>query len=384
MIGDAGLGKSRLLHEVATRLDERPDLMVWWRQARCPAFGERLNMWPVAQIVREHAGIAVTDDAGELEAKLLRVLDGELDKEWLASRLRPLLGLPSPPAPKQENFTAWLRFLELLAREKPTVLVFEDVHWAGPLMAEFLRYVVENMHDGPLLGLATARPEMLQAYPDYVAVRAGDERVARVFQLDLHPLDDPEMDRLISALSDAVDVAEARPVIVDRCGGNPLYAEELVRLLEDKAEQAHQGERSSCDTARQELPASLQTLIAARLDSLDPGLKSLLSDAAVIGDVFWVGVLTAVTGRERAAVDADLELLGARELIRMTRDVSRPADGTCAFWHALTRDVAYGQLTRERRARKHEAVARWLEFEMGDHLADLADVLAHHYATALR
>ena len=274
VIGDAGLGKSRLLHEFATRLDERPDLIVWWRQARCPAFGERLNTWPVSQIVREHAGIAITDDASELEAKLLRILDDEPDKEWLASRLRPLIGLPSPPAPKQENFTAWRRFLESLAHEKPTVVAFEDVHWAGPLMAEFLRHVMEHTDDVPLLGLATARPEFLQAYPDYEAVLAAGEKAARVLQLDLHPLADPEMDRLISALSDAVEVADARPAIVNRCGGNPLYAEELVRLLED--EQASQGERSLSETASQKLPASLQTLIAARLDSLDPGLKSLL------------------------------------------------------------------------------------------------------------
>ena len=381
VIADAGLGKSRLLHEFATRLDERSDLIVWWRQARCPAFGERLSTWPLSQIVREHAGIAITDDAGELEAKLLRILDDEPDKEWLASRLRPLIGLPSPPAPKQENFTAWRRFLESLAHEKPTVLVFEDVHWAGPLMAEFLRHVMEHTGDVPLLGLATARPEFLQAYPDYEAVLAAGEKAARVLQLDLHPLADPEMDRLISALSDAVEVADARSAIVNRCGGNPLYAEELVRLLED--EQASQGERSLSETASQKLPASLQTLIAARLDSLDPGLKGLLADAAVIGEVFWVGALTAVARRNRAGVEADLRQLAVRELIRVTRDLSRPGDATCAFWHALTRDVAYGQLTRERRASKHEAVARWLEAEMGDRLPGLADVLAHHYATAL-
>ena len=180
------------------------------------------------------------------------------------------------------------------------------------------------------------------------------------------------MDRLISVLSDAVEVADARSAIVNRCGGNPLYAEELVRLLED--EQASQGERSLSETASQKLPASLQTLIAARLDSLDPGLKGLLADAAVIGEVFWVGALTAVARRDRAGVEADLRQLAVRELIRVTRDLSRPGDATCAFWHALTRDVAYGQLTRERRASKHEAVARWLEAEMGDRLPGLADV----------
>ena len=380
IVAEAGLGKSRLVHELARGLDERSDVFVWWRQTRCPPYGEGLSLWPLAQIVREHTGIYDGDDEAACEHKLLRALEGEPDAPWLARRLRPLLGLPSTAAPKDENFAAWLRFIELMARTKPTMLVFEDVHWASPIMVEFLWYLAAHVDNVPLLGIGTARPEFLQAHPEYEAVRAADQRLGRVVQLDLRPLSPPEACRLVSSLLGDGPSTEALPAIVQRCGGNPLYMEELAALLRDDAGDAG----DAGELARVGLSLSLQTLIAARLDSLPPDLKGLLSDAAVLGEEFSADALAVLSGRPLVELKTQLDDLARRQLVRASRRVPSPDDGDYGFWHSLTRDVAYERMTRSDRALKHQAVAEFMERPEHPQTADFAEVLAHHYTTAFR
>jgi tetratricopeptide (TPR) repeat protein len=382
IVGDAGLGKTRLLHELARWLDERPDVIAWWRQAQCPAYGEGSSMWPLAQIARNHAGIVDGDDGGTIAVKLRRTLHDAPDGEWLVSRLCPLLGLSAQPASKAESFAAWLRFIELMARSKPTVLAFEDLHWASPLMVEFLGYVERHIDAVPLLGIGTARPEFLQAHPDYQTARAADEKPARRVQLDLHPLTAPEVDRLVSSLTRNDETAATRDVIAERCGGNPLFAEELARLLQDRADAARGGDGSHGEAAQAQISASLEALIAARLDSLKPDLKGLLSDAAVLGEEFSTGVLAAVSGQQRSGVEAQLQELAMRELIRPGQQASRSGDASFVFWHALTRDVAYGQLTRSDRASKHLAVAEYMQGQDAARTGDSAEIVAHHYTKA--
>ncbi len=382
IVGEAGIGKSRLIVELARALDERPGMLIQWRQARCPAFGEGLGLWPLAQIVRQHAGIQVGDDGDATDAKLQRALGDEPERSWLADRLRPLLGLPSPPAPQDENFAAWLRFLEMACRQRPTVLVFEDVHWASEIMLAFMAHVVRNVGDVPLLFIATSRPELLAAHPDYQFARAVDARIARLVQLDLHPLSRSESERLVSALTQAQAVSEIQTTIVDRAGGNPLYAEELVHLLDERVADAAD-DHALNEAARRELPASLQSLIAARLDSLPATLTDLLANASVIGEVFWSGALAAVSGRTRSDVAEALVALLDREFVRRLPVSSISGDEQFIFWHALTRDVAYARLTRGARARRHKSAAEWIGGSGDLRAADHAEILAHHYATAL-
>ena len=220
VIGEAGIGKSRLLHEFGRQLDRRPDLMCTWRQGSSPAYGDGLAYWALGEIVAAHAGILQSDEPSVVESKLVRALGGEGRDEWLVSRVRPLVGLPSPPADREESFAAWLRFLLGLARERPTVLVFEDVHWASEATLAFLGYAVRHASHAPLLAIATARPEFGEAH----ARLAGFEAV---HSIELKCLDADESARLVAELPGADSVPGIRELAVARCGGNPLFTEEL-------------------------------------------------------------------------------------------------------------------------------------------------------------
>jgi predicted ATPase len=178
-----------------------------------------------------------------------------------------------------------------------------------------------------------------------------------------------------------VVTAEAQALLLERTGGNPLYAEELVRLLTDR--RLLLDGRLAADAAELPLPDTLQAIIAARLDTLPPARKALLQDAAVVGKVFWSGALATMGGVDEAAVRADLHELQRKELIRAARVSSVEQQTEYAFWHALVRDVAYGQIPRAARARRHRAAAAWLQAMAGDRVADQAELLAHHHPHAL-
>jgi tetratricopeptide (TPR) repeat protein len=197
-------------------------------------------------------------------------------------------------------------------------------------------------------------------------------RAANATTISLRPLTDADTARLVAALLDrAVLPADTQAALLERASGNPLYAEEVCRTLVEQGEFEldHLG--------------SIQALIAARLDRLTVEHKQLLQDAAVIGKVFWAGALTSMGDRDAATVRAGLHDLQRRELVRPTRSSTMKDDTEYAFWHGLTRDVAYGQLPRAARATKHRAAAAWLERAAGNRIADQAEVLAHHYDQAL-
>jgi class 3 adenylate cyclase/tetratricopeptide (TPR) repeat protein len=166
--------------------------------------------------------------------------------------------------------------------------------------------------------------------------------------------------------------------ILERAGGNPLYAEEFVRLLADRGL-----DQPGDALAESTLPESLQALIAARLDTLSPERKSLLQDAAVVGKVFWTGALAEIGGREPGDLELALHELARKELVRPARTSSMEGESEFSFWHLLVRDVAYGQIPRAERARRHRAAAAWIERKAGERVEDLAEVLAHHYVQAL-
>ena len=265
---------------------------------------------------------------------------------------------------------AWRQFLSLIAASGPLVLVFEDLHWADPAMFGFLEQLVEWETDLPLLVVCSARPELYERHPGW----GGGLRNAATIALD--PLAADETARLISELlSQAVLPAETQASLLERAGGNPLYAEEFVRMLVD---------RELLDAPHDLLlPDSLQALIAARLDTLTPDRKALLQDAAVVGKVFWADALASMGGRDPAEVEQALHELARKELVKSVRSSSMQGQREYSFWHALVRDVCYQQIPRSARAGKHEAAAAWIEQEAGERTDDLADVLAYHYGSAL-
>ena len=257
--GEAGIGKSRLVREFFRLVDARPEVLCNWRQGACPPYGSGLAYWSLREIVSAHAGIAPDDTAEVMEQKLrMAVADTGL-ADWLVTRLRPLMGLPAPSTTRDENLAAWTRFFESIALIRPAVVVIEDLHWASESTLEFLEHLVTRASDTPLLLVGTARPEFVEEHPDMFRRAPGVERI------DLKALSPGESSRLAAALLHRDGDESLAGQVAERCGGNPLFAEELARFLVDRsAPQAGPDEIE----ARLEAPTSILTLITARLDAL--------------------------------------------------------------------------------------------------------------------
>ena len=255
----------------------------------------------------------------------------------------------------------------------------EDLHWADEPMLAFMDFLAQSAAHVPLVVLATGRPEVL----DKPGLGAGF--VAAAAPVALGPLSGEETGRLVLACLGA----KALPVglqarLLEASGGNPLFAEELVRLLQDRDLLVTRGGQTQLKEGA-ELPRSdsISALIAARLDTLAPERKGLLADAAVVGRTFWAGAVAAVAADEPSQVYEGLMELVAKELVRPARGSSMEGETEFIFVHALVRDVAYGQLTLADRATKHAALARWLEERTAGRTEDVAEILAYHYGTAL-
>jgi class 3 adenylate cyclase len=264
VVGEPGLGKSRIVAELGAYVDARPELITW-RQGRCLPYGEGITFWALGEIVKAHAGILESDASQVASDKLEALLPEGPEREWFRQRLLPLLGIEATSqAEREELFTAWRRFLEQVAVDSPAVLVFEDLHWADDAMLGFLEHLADRAEGVPLLVVGTARPELYERHPDY----ANGLRNANTINLD--PLSQEETARLVSALlQTTVILAELQQPILDRAGGNPLYAEEFVRLLKDRDLLVKKGSSWELkEGAEVPFPDSVQALIAARLDRL--------------------------------------------------------------------------------------------------------------------
>jgi class 3 adenylate cyclase/tetratricopeptide (TPR) repeat protein len=373
--GEPGVGKSRLVNEFRAFVDEQPEL-VWWRQGRCLPYGDGITFWALGEVVKAQAGILESDAAEEAARKIAAAVESLIEdpaeREWFEARLAPLVGAERGEAGSTERgeaYTAWRRFLEALASRRPFVVVLEDLHWADDALLEFVEHLVDWATGVPLVVLCTARPELYERRPGW----GGGKRNSTT--ISLPPLTSHETAQLISALlSRSVLPVETHTALLERSGGNPLYAEEFVRML---------GDRSAAPDTEAPVPETVQALIAARLDTLSPARKALLHDAAVVGKVFWLGAVASIGGREEQVVREGLHELVRKELVRPARTSSVQGDEEFSFWHVLVRDVAYQQIPRAERARRHRAAADWIEHAAGDRAADQAEILVHHYESAL-
>jgi tetratricopeptide (TPR) repeat protein len=378
--GEPGVGKTRLVQELFAFADDYPELVAW-RQGRCLPYGDGIAFNAIGDIVKSQAGVLESDGPERVEAKLRAAVDAVSDdpeeRDWLAACLATLVGLPADRTGRAELFAAWRRFLAGVATISPTVVVVEDLHWAEDALLEFLSGLVQEA-SGDLLVVTTARPELTVRAPGWDAVK-------RATAIRLPPLPDEAMAALLAALLDEQDLpAGVRAPLLERAGGNPLYAEELVRFLTERHLLVDGPAGPSLAlTGKVPFPDSVQALIAARIDTLDPSGKSLLQDAAVVGRSFWPGALAAVGAVPEAGLADGLAELTRRELIRPVRNSSVRGQDEYAFSHGLVRDVTYGQIPRGERARRHRAVAGWLEQLGDDRLDDNAELLAHHYSQAL-
>jgi class 3 adenylate cyclase/tetratricopeptide (TPR) repeat protein len=376
ILGEPGVGKSRLVSELLAEVDADPDF-VTWRQGRCLPYGEGVTFFSLAEIVKAHAGIYDSDDEATAVAKLEATLEGVPDNQWLQQRLAPLAGIAGDtPAGEEENFTAWRRFLEHIANPHPTVIVIEDIHWAEDPLLRFIEHVAGWTEHVPLLIICTARPELFDSRPTWAAglLNATPIRLSR--------LSDTQTSELLGTLMGDVALAsDTKQAIIERAEGNPLYAEEMARILSDRG--LLDGEGNLTEESAFPLPEGIQALIAARLDTLSLERKALLSDGAVLGAVFWAGALAAMGGRVPDEVVFEMHELGRKELVRSVHTSTLAGESEFAFWHALVRDVAYAAIPRAARATRHIAAADWFE-DNAERVDEAAPFLLHHLGTALQ
>ena len=340
--------------------------------------------------MKAHAGILETDTASVASDKLHRtvrdLVPSATDAARIEGRLQPLVGVGAAAKTgdqRQAAFAAWRHFLEAVAERYPLVLVFEDIHWADKGLLDFIEDLLDWARDVRILVVCTARPELADARPGW-----GEERTSATTVV-LDPLSEDETRELVAELAPRALPSEATEKIVTAASGNPLYAVEFVRMLEDRPGQTLA------------VPESVHAIITARLDALPVAEKALLQDASVIGRVVWQGALARVGGQSvrgssprpsgRAPrssrlrprrPDRHLEALERKEFLVRARPSSVAGEAEYRFRHVLVRDVAYGQIPRLRRGESHRRTAEWLESLSPDRAADRAEMLAHHYLHA--
>jgi class 3 adenylate cyclase/tetratricopeptide (TPR) repeat protein len=369
LVGVPGIGKTRIVFELSRFLDADHDLITW-RHGRCLPYGDGVSFWALGEIVKAEAGILESDGPEAAAKKLtasVAALVAATDADWVERRLRPLVGLAGEEpgrGPREESFPAWRRFLEGLAESGPAVLVFEDLHWADDGLLDFLDELAEWTSGIALLVVCTARPELLSRRTGWGGGRTN------ALTLSLPPLSAEETARLVHELLERTMLpAELQRAVLERAGGNPLYAEEFALMLKERGD------------AERAVPETVQGIIAARLDALEPEHKRLLQDAAVVGKVFWAGAVAALDGTGLQELERGLRELERRELVRRERRSSVEGETEYAFRHVLVRDVAYGQIPRVERSERHRSAAEWIA-----HLGrpdDHAELLAYHYLKAL-
>jgi class 3 adenylate cyclase/tetratricopeptide (TPR) repeat protein len=378
IVGAAGIGKSRLLAELADRLTASPPEKgpVTWRQGRALPYGDGPTFGALAEAVKAEAGILESDGA-EVAGRRLAAAAGAVAEPitaaWVAGHLRRLVGVgggrtgaagPTTAADREEEFAAWRRFLHDLAATRPLVLALEDLHRADDALLDFVESLADrDAGSSAILVLATARPELAERRPGW---GAGGTTI------ELEPLGDHDTTGLLATLLAHHGLpTEVDPALLGQVEGNPLFAEEYVRMLRDRGLDADA------------LPTGVHAIVAARLDALDAADKAVLHDAAVLGQVGWLGALAAITGRGRPELEASLGRLEAREFLQRAPASRVAGEVEYAFRHAMVRDVAYGQVLRAERAERHRRAASWIEALAPDRAQGRAELLAYHYRAAL-
>src|SRR5579859_4670662 len=383
--GPAGVGKSRLGWEFEKYTDGLA-ADVWWHRGRCLSYGEGVAFWALAEIVRQRLGIAEEDPpetaAAKLAAGLDRFVPDPAEHAYAGLRLSRLLGVPFPGASgealsREELFAGWRLFFERLAAENPVILLIEDAQYADTGLLDFLDHLIDWVRDLPVYVLVFARPELGQARPGF---GAGRNRST----LTLDPLDAASMDRLVDALvPDMPDAARSK--ITRQAQGIPLFAVETVRSLIDRdVVQPVEGVyRLTGDVGELAVPDSLHALLAARLDALDPEVRRLVADAAVLGTTFPAEALIAVSGQDKAVVRAALGELVRREVLTVSAEPLSPEKGSYGFAQNLLRQVAYDTLSRRDRKARHLKVAAHLRAVFPGDGEEVTEVIARHYLDAL-
>lgn len=381
VVAPPGVGKSRLAAEVLQRLEGRATVL----RGRCLPYGDGITYWPVAEVLREAAAITDADQPAAATAKIASLLGDDQEAAARAERLGSALGLTEAPAPPQEIFWAFRRLVETMAEDRPVAIEFDDIHWGEPTFLDLLEYLAGWSTGAPIFVLCEARPDLFDTRPGWATGVDGATTVR------LEPLDDDESERLIENLLGPAPLPDtARSRIRQAAEGNPLFVEEILRMLVDQGLLRRTDGRweAAGDLSSIAVPPTIHALLAARLERLSGEERAVIHRASVVGKVFWWDAVAELSpAPARSAVGIHLQSLVRRELVRP--ELSRAGgEDAFRFSHILIRDAAYTGVTKELRAELHERFAEWLERRptaglepeelIGYHLAE-----AHRYRTEL-
>jgi len=360
VIGEAGLGKTRLVQEFAARLRREAQVLT----GRCLPYGEGITFWPLQEVVRQAGG--GEDSPERIEA----LLDGEADAAAVAQQLHRALGPGNRGSTAAaEIFWAARRFLEALARHRPVLVVFEDLHWAEPTFLDLVESLALQAGRSPLVVVCTARPELLDHRPAWAA------EADRAVSIQLTPLDEGAAAVLLDSLSAGHRIARStRGRLIDTAGGNPLYLEQLAVSLSEQ-----QG-----SDLRLALPPTIQALLSARLQRLGPGASSVLVRAAIVGKDFGEREIRELLPAEaRAPLSRNLQTLVARGLVQRGPPGKGP-DEEYSFRHILIQEAAYRSIPKSLRAELHHRYANWLEAVFSEPFPGQSEILGHHLEQSVR
>jgi class 3 adenylate cyclase/tetratricopeptide (TPR) repeat protein len=348
VLGPAGIGKSRLVDELLAGIGEDARVLL----GRCLPYGEGITYWPLAEILRQAAG-------GDHIGGLKTVVDSDLARERIAGAI----GLGSGVGSSQEIFWSARILFEQLARELPLLVVFDDIHWAEPTFLDLLEYVRGFAADVPLVMLCQGRPDLLEVRPAWAAPAANTTTLV------LQPLSDAESRALARSLHDGVD-EELLNRIVGSAEGYPLFVEQMLAMVGE----ARAGEL--------EVPPTIQVLLGARIDSLEPAERMVIEAASVEGGIFHRGSIEYLLPESaRSELGTRLMALVRKGLIKPDRSVFAGDDGF-RFGHLLIRDAVYLAIPKAVRASHHEGHAGWLERAAGAQLGEYEEILGYHLQQA--
>ena len=367
VVGPPGVGKSRLVREFVVRAEPEARVL----RGRCLSYGEGSTYWPLAQMVRQAAGIEEADSAVVAVEKLRAVAPSEA----VAAGVAQAIGLVPAGMVGEETPWAFRRLLETLAATRPTVCVCDDLQWAEPPLLDLLEYLSSHVRGAPVLFCCLARPELIEARPDWPGV------------VPLRSLGGAESDLLLTKLlGNVTPPARFRQRIAHAAEGNPLFIEQLAAMLIDDGvlAAAADGLGEAREEAALPVPPTVQALLAARLERLEPHERHLLTRAAVAGQVFYRGaLLELVTPGLRERVDSILLALVRKDFVVPGRSDIR-VDEAFAFRHLLIRDAAYEALPKEDRAELHERFAVWFERTFSERVDEVEEILGYHLEQAYR
>jgi predicted ATPase/class 3 adenylate cyclase len=377
VLGEAGVGKSRLVSEVAGSLPSETVVA----RGRCLPYGESITYWPLADIVREITRAGAGNTGKQSVAAIAEILAGHDKAKLIAERVAELLGFgEGEPGTREETFWALRQLFEVVARERPLAIVVEDLHWAESTFLDLIEHLVDFSRGYPIMIVGTARPELLDARPSWGNGKPNATTIA------LEPLGEAESREMILNLLDRLPPSPAIVLRITRAvDGNPLFAEELVAMLVDE-ELLRRHE--DCWVARSDLselpvPSTINALLAARLEGLPHLERAILTAAAVEGAVFHRSAVSELARPMPHALEDGLLALVRRGLIRPEAP-SFAGESAYRFRHVLIRDAAYRSLSKNARADLHERFAAWLEPMAADRLREFEEIVGYHLEQAFQ